>query len=57
MYFVINGSVNYKADRQASPVPVSITEGKWLSEAALWLFWQHNGIGQTASAARMRGWM
>jgi len=48
MLFVISGTVNYKADRQVSPLPVPMVEGTWLSEACLWIHWSHNGIGTTA---------
>lgn len=49
MWFVVSGTLNYKSDRQISPIPISMTEGTWLSEACLWVHWVHNGIGTTAS--------
>ncbi|CAK9016098.1 Protein ZINC INDUCED FACILITATOR-LIKE 1 [Durusdinium trenchii] len=41
--------MNYKSDRQLSPLPVTIQEGTWLAEASLWLQWQHNGLGNTVT--------
>ncbi|CAK9098382.1 Potassium voltage-gated channel protein eag (Ether-a-go-go protein) [Durusdinium trenchii] len=49
MFFIITGSMNYKSDRQLSPLPVTIQEGTWLAEASLWLQWQHNGLGNTVT--------
>ncbi|CAE7214827.1 Kcnh5 [Symbiodinium natans] len=47
MYFITSGALTYKCDKQLSPLPVLLQEGKWICEAALWLKWSHNGFATT----------
>jgi len=47
MYFITSGALSYKCDKQLSPLPVLLQEGKWISEAALWMLWSHNGHANT----------
>ena len=35
MYIVVFGTLNYKSDRQLSPIPVTIQEGRGLVDGAL----------------------
>lgn len=50
MYFVLAGVLVYTKDNKSScEPPCFVSAGQWVSEAALWIKWKHNGqlIGTT----------
>jgi len=50
MYFVLSGVMVYTKDNKSScEPPCFVSAGQWVSEAALWIKWKHNGqlIGTT----------